>query len=253
VGPHRHDTTRRHATRAFLVALACVALVALTGCNPFGKAGAETPTSYATATLTSEGRDVYRVSSTGNDVVFGAPGSNAGIGTRLAFRPSRQRPARDAEVCETWSRQDGTTNAGGVTQEGVALRIANNGPNHALRAVTVTKNIYLGWVWIFNVHVWDTSNTAQPYTQIASEDLSHVVLGAQLHRLPWRICARVKGTTLQFVTWLAGSPRPSYRDPVAAKTVKLPSSYDYAGGYGGYVGHLQPGHTVTFSDITTKP
>ncbi len=68
------------------------------------------------------------------------------------------------QSCATWSSQ-----TAGHDQEGAVLRLSSI--HGVTKGITVTKNIWLGATWIFNVHVWDTP-AAQVGTQIAAFDLT---------------------------------------------------------------------------------
>jgi hypothetical protein len=124
-----------------------------------------------------------------------APSTNTSHNTRIAFRRVADSVANDEQSCATWSSQTAS-----LDQEGAALRVTESGSGFR-KSITVTKNIWLGGYWIFNVHVWDTS-TPQVVTQIASFDLGSVFdANRQLAPLPWSLCARVVGATVSFIAW----------------------------------------------------
>jgi hypothetical protein len=53
------------------------------------------------------------------------------------------------------------------------LRIRTN-PDGSRDPLTVTKNVYLGAIWIFNEHTWDTNQKPPVFTQIGGVDLQQV-------------------------------------------------------------------------------
>lgn len=229
--------------------LALVLLLIAAACN--GKASAAGIGKLVTRQLTSDGIDRYVLSQQRDTLTVRAPSTNQGIGTREALWPENQQPRRDAEACVTIGTQDGTNDASGVTQEGVVLRLRTDRSGRT-RAVTVTKNIYGGWVWVFNATVWDSAATPT-FREIGNRDL-HVLYpeGKSLVGLPWNLCARVAGNTLEFVVWAGTGRRPAYDDPNHAQSFQLPPGFAQAGNYGGYIGHLQPGHWMTFTDVSTN-
>jgi hypothetical protein len=50
------------------------------------------------------------------------------------------------------------------------LRIRTN-PDGSRDALTVSKNVYLGAIRIFNEHTWDTNQKPPVFTQIGGVDL----------------------------------------------------------------------------------
>jgi len=145
----------------------------------------------------------------------------------------------------TWSDEQGS-----LVQEGVALRIvpAENGD---VRAITVTKNVRLGLFFIFNVHVWD-STAETPFTQVGGANLEDVFLTESgLAPLPWRLCARVIGTKLDFKAWPIAAPEPAWNDGRYGASLTLPEGWNAPGYAGWYVGHLESGGSVRYSDMGT--
>ena len=66
------------------------------------------------------------------------------------------RPTRDQSVCATWTDQSRD-----LDQQGLAVRF-RAGPDGRRRAVTLTKNTFANYVWIFNLLTWDTRRSEQP-------------------------------------------------------------------------------------------
>ena len=69
--------------------------------------------------------------------------------------------------------------------------------------------------------------------------------------LPWRLCARVVGPTLQFKAWsLAIDPtEPEWTDPGYGAGFVLPPEWVYPGRAGWYVGHLVSGDQAGYRSL----
>lgn len=241
-----------------LVAL-CLALGALTGCDPIiGTVSGP----VRRATLTSESGAIFHYA--GNrSVVFAQPAAGSTDGNvREVFWYPDSAFAADQQNCVTWNTI-ATSQSGGLLQPGVSMRIAPTGPGGTgVKAITVTENIWYAGVWVFNVHVWNSTNRTNPFTQIASFDLSSIVgkftlTGNVLHSTlvppPWHVCARTIANTFSFMVWTGSKPQPSWSDPSRVYTVKLPAGWDYPGYAGGYVGHLRPHQAAVFTAVTNGP
>ena len=153
-----------------------------------------------------------------------ANSSNVGGDTRFAFWPASQAPAADVSVCETFS------DTGGNDQEGVALHVTVD-DGGTVRAVTVTKNIFYGAIWDFNVHIWDSSDTTPPFTLISDADLEPTMF---FQAYPWRLCARTLGSTLDWKVWPTYESEPAWGDPNYGGTAQVPDGWQNAGQYGEY-------------------
>jgi hypothetical protein len=196
--------------------------------------------------ITPERTDVFGLSASSGAVTASAPGSNAGGNTRVVFSRRSDATATDEQSCATWSSDSGRRN-----QEGAALRV--HAANGGIKAITVTKNVWLAASWIFNVHVWDTS--APPVgTQIGQFDLGSVFNPhSQLVPLPWTLCARVVGSVVSFIVWPTNQPQPAWNDPTHGGSVTLPPGYSDAGAACWYIGHLAPGDTAVFTSLSSGP
>jgi hypothetical protein len=203
--------------------------------------------SLSAGVLTHDPGDKFSltIGSTGK-IKAAAYATNTGANTRVAWWRIADPALADEESCATWKAQ--TQN---IDQEGAALRLEPVTGGYKL--ITVTKNVYLGNEWVFNVHVWDTSNTVTPYTLIAQFKLKSVFKASsgQPLALPWSICAKAVGTTVSFIVWPSSQTPPTWGDPAYGGSVTLPSGYDYAGEAGWYFGHLQPGDHIAYSGIGT--
>jgi hypothetical protein len=192
--------------------------------------------------LTRDGDGQYGVTVAGGTMtVTGAAvdGSN----TRVIVWPAAATPTLDQTVCSTWTDQSSVVN-----QQGVALRIHTAAG--ATRAVTVTKNVWFAVSRIFNVHVWDTSQPAVGAV-LGQFDLGETFqMPYQAPKpLPWRLCARVQGSTLDFIAWPLTTTEPAWGDPGRGGSVTLPPGWDTPGVTGWYAGHLSPGEHLTIGDL----
>lgn len=203
--------------------------------------------------LTTDGWDSYQylVPGPGSDpsaataVEVLAPQANQGVNLRAVGWLGEGVLATDALSCVTW-----TEGTGSIAQAGVALRVrsAPGGPE----AITVTNNILWGARNGWNVHVW-SGGVGQVVGQVV---LSHSFgsTPGQQPLLPWRLCARTVGATVQFKAWsLAVDPaEPEWGDPGYGGSFALPARWVYAGRVGWYVGHLGPGERASFGDLDVK-
>ncbi len=157
------------------------------------------------------------------------------------------RPSRDHSVCATWVDQSRD-----VDQEGLAVRF-RVGPGERRQAITLTKNTYANYVWIFNLLTWDTRRPGDPWRSLGQFDLSPVVSSElRLLPFPWRVCLRADGRRVAFKVWLPGrEPEPPWTDAVHTRSTTVPRRFGRPGLPGWYVGHLFPGDHVTYSDLRT--
>jgi hypothetical protein len=155
--------------------------------------------------------------------------------------------SRDQQVCATWTHQSRD-----LDQEGLAVRSRVDSSGHR-QAVTLTKNTYANFVWVFNLLTWDTGRRGVPWRLLGQFDLHAVVSpDGRLARFPWRVCLRAHGRRVDFKVWLAGrEPEPPWSDGLHARSTSVSSRFVRAGVPGWYVGHLQPGDTVTYADLTS--
>jgi hypothetical protein len=158
------------------------------------------------------------------------------------------RPSRDQSVCATWTDQSRD-----LDQQGLAVRF-RSGPAGRRRAITLTKNTFGNYVWVFNLLTWDTHRSGDAWRSLGQFDLSPVVSSdLQLLPFPWRVCLRVVGRRIDFKVWLPDrEPEPPWNDPVHAHSTTTPKRLVRPGVPGWYVGHLQPGDHVTYADLTAQ-
>lgn len=196
--------------------------------------------------VTSDARDTYALTVDGRTVTATAAADNVGSNTRVMFRPVAALPTVNQQACATW--EPGTD----AIQPGVGLRVVHE--DGSFRALMISQNIFWYSVYVFNVHLVDTSHE-RPILQLGHFDLSDGLAPDGTHDSllpgPWRMCARAVGSELAVKVWSLEHPEPEWDDERHAGTLELPKGWDYAGHSGWYVGHLPPGGTLSLSDLTT--
>lgn len=197
--------------------------------------------------LTPDAGDSYTYSSSTGAMDAAALPSNTSGNLRAVFWPTHGLATQDEQSCATWAAES-TWQA----QQGAALRVKVQ-YDGAVRAVTVTKNVWFGATWIFNVHVWN-SRWQRAFRQIGWFDLESTFrepsgFGAEL---PWRLCARVRGTKFDFKVWRLSTPAPQWGDTAHGGSVTLPTTAPVAGFAGWYIGHLPAGATASFTRLGTS-
>lgn len=181
--------------------------------------------------------------------------SNVSNNDRKVYRFDNFADALNNEVRSTWTSQDYNMLHTGF-QQGHAHRIANVAG--ATYCVTVTKNIAFGANWVFNFHVWDSSNLTTPFTSINTGGVGVDLSGyldptsnqAGMKQLPWHFKSRVSGTTIEFAVWVDGDAEPAYGASGKSGSATIPAPYaTLVGAHGIYVGHLLPGTGMAYDDI----
>ncbi|HXH59233.1 hypothetical protein [Iamia sp.] len=198
--------------------------------------------SYAVGVITRDAVDRYTLAPTETGVRVRGEASNVGGNTRLVFWRRGLPAVVDGETCATWSSQGGAR-----VQQGAALRITRDGD--ALRAVTVTQNVYLSR-YAFNVHTIDTSRAGAPYRVAGQIIMTDKFFAFGIPPLPWRFCARALDDTVTLKIWTDSEAEPSWFDPAHTGRVTLPDGWDHEGQFGWYAGHLDPGGHAEFSDMS---
>jgi hypothetical protein len=123
-------------------------------------------------------------------------------------------------------------------QPGIAFRIGSS--NNVTTGITITENIYGGAYDLFDVHLWDTSQSPA-FTLVAQVAVDGVPIDPESE--PLHLCASVTGSTLSFEAWVDGMT------PVW-QSVALPSDAPASGATGFYAGHIPPGTSSTYTDLT---
>jgi hypothetical protein len=234
-----------------VVAAATVACV-LSACDPVAFGNGAQP---VTSVVTPIGAERYVFAPSPGSVVVSSPTTNTSGNLRMLFRAPDVPVATDEIGCMGIAAQTAAYN-----QQGVALRIRTI--SGRTQAILITKNIFPSTKTLLNVHVFD-STAASTLTQIAGFDYTAIFgnyypdasdpTWRPASPLPWNVCARVNGSTVQVKAWRGDENQPAW-DALEAhnRTVALPGSgWTYAGQAGWFVGHLSPGDRTTFTGLST--
>lgn len=205
--------------------------------------------------LTGGDRQPYDYRTTPTEIVVAATGDATARNIREVFWLDGSPFGVDQEACITWDvlAHDGVAFP---TQSGLALRIAPAGTD--LRAVTVNQAVWGNRHWLLSVNTWDTTRSGSVHEPLepidawplvgvpAAEPGGHdSVVGP-----PWHVCARTDGLELTVKLWTQRDPEPGWDDADHVFTRTLPDGWDHAGYSGGYVGHVVPGESAVFADLT---
>ena len=229
--------------RGHRIGALCIALFVLGACRQAVVTYPSTdPRPADTTVLTPDGTDAYTYASSTGSMHVAALDTNTSGNLRSAFWPADAPLVTDSQTCATWASQSNV-----FTQQGAAFRIAQ--ANGSTRAITVTKNVFYGATWIFNVHTWDT--TATPAYQVVGSILlkSELWPDGTESALPWHVCARTIGTSLDLKVWRGNETEPAWGNSVHGGSVTLPDSAVYPGVSGWYIGHLLGGGQAEFTDL----
>ncbi len=180
----------------------------------------------------------YTYSYSDGTVTVTAP-STSGGNDREFFWASNGITESNTTACATFSGgQD-------FDQPGIALRIADDGNE----AVTVTENIFSSGGSPRNQFNFDTWNTADDpaFTEFGTASVSG--LPSSPATWPLNMCAQITGNLVQFVVWTSGT-QPAWGNPQWGGQAILPSNAPFSGQTGFYVGHLTPGTSLEYSDLT---
>ena len=207
------------------------------------------PPSPESATLTADRFDTYSWSTSwstaGRSLTVQANPANRGSNLRSVWWSPTEQMSRDQQSCVTWRR-----NTGVEVQPGVALRIRRR--DGEIRAITVSNNVWAGNRSGWNVHTW-TAQSGQPTEfQLVGQVRSLSGLSddpLHLPPLPWRICGRVVGPTVELKAWASRARQraPRWGDKRFGAAFALPPGWNLPGVPGGYTGHLEPGSQIEFS------
>lgn len=194
--------------------------------------------------ITPVGRDRFSIVPLGGaEATITSPMTNVDSNLREVFWDESAPNVADSGACATW--QSASTES---LQQGLALRASSN-PG-GTRSILVTKNVFLGGTWVFNIDVWDTATSG--LAVLKNVDLHDVFRPAgQLEPLPWRMCARARGDIVDFKVWPANQIEPQWGDPRFGGSTPLPPGWRVPGKTGWYIGHLPAGAFATYSDMST--
>jgi hypothetical protein len=216
----------------FLVLVVVAALVALASGCEYGELGAVSGPSLAdfdTVGLTHDPGDVYVIAGDSGYLSVSADSRNVGGNTRIGVGFAGVSPGNVVTLCATWN---GDTSP--VAQEGLMLGWSGG------RGVTFTKNIWAGASWVINLHWWEGTS----FTLLAGWDVP-VLHG---NGFPLRFCARRYAGAVEFKVWPAGWPEPAWGSDCCGARFVVDREWG-AGINGVYAGHLQAGHSLSYSFV----
>ena len=195
-------------------------------------------TRIRTESLTPEAGDRYLYDPGRGSMVVRAPGTNGGGNLRQVWWPLDADASVNQQSCATWAEFGGP-----IAQAGIALRVRRQ--SGAVQAITVTNNIWWGARSGWNVHAWPANGGPA------------LVVGQRLlgnPPLPWRLCARAVGSTVDFKVWsLTGSGgEPAWGDSRFGARFTLLPEWVYAGQPGWYTGHLRRGEVLSFDALESR-
>ncbi len=231
---------------ATVVACACalMACSTLPRGNAVGDADRHTSSSSSTCTarVTPDCSGYTYANPAPGTVVVTAPKSSGG-NNREFFWGSSGRNEADPTVCATFA------SGGGIDQQGIVLRL-NITATGGTTGITVTRNIWMDTFNIFNFHVWRTADASSPFTLFGSKMIPE--LPARPAVYPLHMCARVVAGTsrVQFVVWTKGQTEPDFGSSTQGGGAAIPPGAPSTGRVGWYAGHLTPGTSMTYRDLT---
>ncbi len=221
----------------------------------------------ASASSTQSGRDAYdwhvlvagpeRIAlgaeRSGRVVLRGANPSGLPIADwnrRQVLTRSGGAESTDQQVCATWRSQS----TDGV-QQGLAVRVHGGTSGGRQRAITLTKNTFAGYYWVFNLLSWDSRRPGDPWREVGQFDLGEVLVrDGHWLPLPWRVCLRADGRTVSFKVWLPREePEPPWDDQAHVRQARVPARFVMRGRPGWYVGHLPAGQEISYTGLSTTP
>ena len=203
--------------------------------------------------LTTDASPLYRVATAGRTLNVTAPGAATRVrvqepgNLRMAIVKDTAPTSVDQQSCVTWGAMKGSWD-----QPGVTLRVRTDATR--TRAIMVTNNVMYGARWAFNAHLADSA-AEPPLRQLAGFTFPGTMTDAagRPAPFPWRLCARVQGTTLQVKVWsVANTPvEPAWGTPAHTASTTVPAAWVVAGRPGLYAGHIATGTTIALTDATT--
>ena len=194
--------------------------------------------------LSSDGADLYRVTSRGKRITASAPASNHSYNLRVAFWPVGSARSVDQQSCVVWTTPDGRA------QPGMSLRIIPRKGALPEKALVLTQNLWGAAYYEFFLLGIDGGDVT---THVLGHfNVLEALIGTdgKLSTKPWHVCVRVVGRKFTGKAWQVGTPEPSWTSS-SAFSATIPEDWVYAGYAGSYIGHLRPGKSFAFVDLTT--
>ena len=205
---------------------------------------------FTAVTISTAHRDVFVLAYDARScsVDVSAPSVNTDSNNRGVFWPTRQHPVRDGETCARWTDEDHATKVAANIQEGAALRVRTN-RDGSLDAITVTRNVWLdGLVDLQREHVARHRHLPPgPHDGVGCKPARRL---RGLPETPLEALRQGRRCQVELRRLAAGGARPAYGDATHGGTITLPPNEVFAGHFGVYVGHLAPGQSVDYDEMT---
>ncbi len=238
----------RRARRSVASATAATLALTLAGCSSAPRietASAQSGPSTCISRVTPDCAEYTYTSPRSGTVVVTAPTSGAPNNREFFWSPTGPSRA-DLTVCATFASGQG------IDQQGVVLRL-NLLAHGTVSGITVTRNIWLSAFDVFNYHVWNTlADPESPFTQFGSTIIRELPVAPAVY--PLHLCARTVAASniVQFVVWTAGQTRPGWGSTSQGGQATIPPGAPTSGRGGWFAGHLKPGSSMTYSDLTVN-
>ncbi len=228
---------RNRGRGASLTLVVSVLVVVSSACAPVPRPGSG---NFTARVISNDG--AYTVGVSRGVLTVRNGGSRRGADTRIIVTESG---SPGSSVCATIKPMPGGLTA--FAQPGVALHVRTAGGRTT--AITLTNNVLWGARWNWNVHYMD-SGRRPTYALLGSISAPGFYRQSmRMPALPWRVCARTIGNSLQGKIWKSGTREPAWGDPNFGGSVTLPRGLATGGESGVFAGHLSPGQQLNFGEI----
>ncbi len=237
----------RRARRRVALTIGAVLVSASAGCASSAprieSASAQSGASTCISRVTPDCAEYTYASPRPGTVIVTAPRSSAGNNREFFWSPTG--PSRpDVTVCATFATGQG------FDQQGVVLRLRLLAHGR-VSGITVTRNVWASAFDVFNYHVWNTlADPQNPFTQFGSTVIRALPVAPEVY--PLHLCARTvtASDVVQFVVWTAGQPKPPWGSASQGGQATIPTDAPASGRGGWFAGHLKPGTSMTYDDLT---
>lgn len=184
---------RNRGRGASLTLVVSVLVVVSSACAPVPRPGSG---NFTARVISNDG--AYTVGVSRGVLTVRNGGSRRGADTRIIVTESG---SPGSSVCATIKPMPGGLTA--FAQPGVALHVRTAGGRTT--AITLTNNVLWGARWNWNVHYMD-SGRRPTYALLGSISAPGFYRQSmRMPALPWRVCARTIGNSLQGKIWKSGT------------------------------------------------
>jgi len=233
----------RTVTVAIIAVLTCTFAACSTDPSSASTAGVQASAPTCVSRVTPDCSGYTYENPRSGTVVVSAPESSGGNNREFFWSPS-SLSGSDLTVCAQFANGEGSD------QQGIVLRLNTLG-NGRVSAISVTRNVWMGAFDVFNFHVWNTlTDPESPFTQFGSTVIWPLPLRRAVY--PLNMCARTvtASNSVEFVVWTAREPKPRWGSPTQGGRATIPENAPSAGRGGWFAGHLHPGSSMTYDNLT---